>query len=88
MLSIYLLPLLQKRDYNSALKFVDSSATAIAAIVGAGLRRLKGKGDREEIEYAMEEADGDSTQTGKGTQYLATLANVSTLLVCSARSLA
>lgn len=76
-----LLPLLQKRDYNSALKFADSSATAIAAIVGAGLRRLKGKGDREEIEYAMEEGLMETLpRLEKRTQYLATLANVSTLL--------
>ncbi len=76
-----LLPLLNKKDYPSALKFADSSATAIAAIVGAGLRRLLNKGHRDEIEYAMEEGLMETLpRLEKRTQYLATLANVSTLL--------
>lgn len=76
-----LLPILRKKDYKSALKFSNDSDTPIAAIVGAGLSRLLGNSSREEIEFAMEEGLMETLpRLEKRTQYLATLANVSTLL--------
>lgn len=76
-----LLPILRKRDYKSALKFSNDSNTSIAAMIGAGLSRLINGSSREEIEYAMEEGLMETLpRLEKRTQYLATLANVSTLL--------
>ncbi|PID42170.1 MAG: flagellar motor protein MotA [Proteobacteria bacterium] len=76
-----LMPLLKAGDYQGALKFSKGSKTAISAIIGSGLRRLLNKGTRDEIEYAMEEGLMETLpRLEKRTQYLATLANVSTLL--------
>ena len=76
-----ILPLLKKRDYKRALEFSNDSQTAIASIMGAGLSRLINKQQREDIEYAMEEGLMETLpRLEKRTQYLATLANVSTLL--------
>lgn len=76
-----ILPLLKKRDYKRALEFSNDSTTAIASIMGAGLSRLINKQKREDIEYAMEEGLMETLpRLEKRTQYLATLANVSTLL--------
>lgn len=76
-----ILPILRKKDYKSALKFSNDSDTPIAAIMGAGLSRLLGNSSREEVEFAMEEGLMETLpRLEKRTQYLATLANVSTLL--------
>ena len=76
-----LLPILRKKDYPRALKFANDSNTAISAIIGAGLSRLLNKASRDDIEYAMEEGLMETLpRLEKRTQYLATLANVSTLL--------
>ncbi|KZZ19926.1 flagellar motor protein MotA, partial [Oleiphilus sp. HI0078] len=76
-----LLPILRKRDYPKALKFANDSQAAIAAIMGAGLSRLLNNANRDEIEFAMEEGLMETLpRLEKRTQYLATLANVSTLL--------
>ena len=76
-----ILPILKKRDYKSALKFANDSNTPIAAIMGAGLSRLVGSHSRDEVEFAMEEGLMETLpRLEKRTQYLATLANISTLL--------
>ena len=76
-----LIPLVRKRDYRSALKQANQSKTAMASIVGAGIGRLLNRQPRDEIEYAMEEGLMEVLpRLEKRTQYLATLANVSTLL--------
>jgi len=76
-----LLPIIRKRDYPKALKFANDSQAAIAAIMGAGLSRLLNNANRDEIEFAMEEGLMETLpRLEKRTQYLATLANVSTLL--------
>ncbi len=76
-----LLPLVRKRDYHGALKHANQSKTAMASIVGAGIGRLINRQPRDEIEYAMEEGLMEVLpRLEKRTQYLATLANVSTLL--------
>ena len=76
-----ILPILRKRDYKAALKLTNDSSTAIAAIMGAGLSRLVGGSRREDVEFAMEEGLMETLpRLEKRTPYLATLANVSTLL--------
>jgi len=76
-----ILPMLRKRDYQRALKAANASDSAIADIMGAGIRRLLNNHRREDIEYAMEEGLMEMLpRLEKRTQYLATLANVATLL--------
>ncbi|MFL1453623.1 MotA/TolQ/ExbB proton channel family protein [Marinobacter sp. DUT-3] len=76
-----ILPLLQKRDYQRAMKAASSSDSAIASIMGAGIGRLLNNNRREEIEYAMEEGLMEVLpRLEKRTQYLATLANIATLM--------
>lgn len=76
-----ILPLLRKRDYRRAMQAASNSDSAIASVMGAGIARLLGNHRREEIEYAMEEGLMEVLpRLEKRTQYLATLANISTLL--------
>lgn len=76
-----ILPLLQKRDYQRAMKAASNSDSAIAAIMGAGIARLLNHSRREDIEYAMEEGLMEVLpRLEKRTQYLATLANIATLM--------
>ncbi|WP_166268397.1 MotA/TolQ/ExbB proton channel family protein [Marinobacter caseinilyticus] len=76
-----ILPLLQKRDYQRAMQATNGSNSAIAAMMGAGISRLLNNNRRDDIEYAMEEGLMEVLpRLEKRTQYLATLANISTLL--------
>jgi biopolymer transport protein ExbB len=76
-----LLPLVRKHDYQAALSQANASKTAMASIVGAGIGRVLNRQPKEEIEYAMEEGLMEVLpRLEKRTQYLATLANVSTLM--------
>lgn len=69
------------KDLKGAMKLAQQSKTAMADMIGAGLLRLGRRQSREEIEYAMEEGLLETMpRLEKRTQYLATLANVSTLL--------
>lgn len=73
--------MIRGKDLNGALKYASDSDSAMGMMVGAGLQRLARKQSREEIEYAMEEGLLETMpRLEKRTQYLATLANVSTLL--------
>ncbi len=72
-------PMLQNLDFNNIASL--SGKSAVTGIFQAGIQRMKQTPKREEIEYAMEEEIMDSLpQLEKRTQYLATLANISTLL--------
>src|SRR5690554_2698107 len=63
------------------MKAASTSDSAIAAVMGAGISRLLSNSRREDIEYAMEEGLMEVLpRLEKRTQYLATLANVATLL--------
>ncbi|PHQ16184.1 MotA/TolQ/ExbB proton channel family protein [Marinobacter profundi] len=76
-----ILPALQQRDYQRAMKAANGSDSAIAGVIGAGIARLLNNRRREDIEYAMEEGLMEVLpRLEKRTQYLATLANISTLL--------
>jgi len=69
------------KDFKAAVKFASQSSSAMSNMIGAGLVRLGRRQPRDEIEYAMEEGLLDAMpRLEKRTQYLATLANVSTLL--------
>jgi len=69
------------KDFKTAVKFASQSTSAMSNMIGAGLVRLGRRQPREEIEYAMEEGLLETMpRLEKRTQYLATLANVSTLL--------
>ncbi|MFE8069820.1 MotA/TolQ/ExbB proton channel family protein [Marinobacteraceae bacterium S3BR75-40.1] len=73
--------LLGKKDLKAALKYANESGSAMAAMIGSGLQRLARRQSREDIEYAMEEGLMEiMPRLEKRTPYLATLANVSTLL--------
>ncbi|PKH01673.1 flagellar motor protein MotA [Psychromonas sp. MB-3u-54] len=72
-------PMLKNLEFNNIALLTEKSE--ITGIFQAGIRRMKQTAERQEIEYAMEEGIMDALpQLEKRTQYLATLANISTLL--------
>ncbi|WP_372881714.1 MotA/TolQ/ExbB proton channel family protein [Psychromonas sp.] len=72
-------PLLQNLEFNNIASLTEKSA--ITTIFQAGINRMEHTRRREEIEHAMEEEVMETLpQLEKRTQYLATLANISTLL--------
>lgn len=74
------LPMLQKRDFRAALNYTSSSDTKISNIFSAGISRIA-TGRRDDIELAMEEGVMEAIpQLEKRTQYIATLANIATLM--------
>ena len=74
-------PMLQKRDLRSALNYANSSDTHIANIFAAGIQRIPTAQRREEVEYALEEGLMEAIpQLEKRTPYIATLANIATLM--------
>lgn len=76
-----LLPSLQGGKYAQVLGIVVKSDTAIGKIMYYGLERLKTARKREDIDAAMEEGMMEIVpRLEKRTHYLATLANVVTLL--------
>jgi biopolymer transport protein ExbB len=76
-----LLPVLQKRDFKLALNMANDNNSDIANIFAAGIMRIPSSTRREDIEYAMEEGLMETLpRLEKRTQYVATLANISTLL--------
>jgi biopolymer transport protein ExbB/TolQ len=75
------LPSLQGGKYPAVHQMVSKSDTAIGKIVSYGLERLKTARRREDIDAAMEEGMMEIVpRLEKRTHYLATLANVVTLL--------
>ncbi len=76
-----LLPALKKREYASAMQLAQTTKAPISRIIAAGIARLQQSPRREDIEYAMEEGVMEALpRLERRTQYLATLANVATLL--------
>ena len=69
------------KDLKGALNYATESGSAMASMIGFGLQRLARRQSREEIEYAMEEGLLEvMPRLEKRTQYLSTLANISTLM--------
>ena len=76
-----ILPLLRKKDYNGVVELARNSKAPIGRIVAAGVARMQQTPRRDEIEYAMEEGVMEAVpRLEKRTAYLATLANIATLL--------
>jgi len=76
-----ILPLLQKKDYAGVVNLAKASSAPIARIIAAGVVRLSQSPRRDDIELAMEEGVMEAMpRLEKRTAYLATLANISTLL--------
>jgi biopolymer transport protein ExbB len=76
-----LFQMMRSKDLKGALNYASESKSAMGMMVGAGLQRLSRRQDRADIEYAMEEGLLETMpRLEKRTQYLATLANISTLL--------
>lgn len=76
-----LLEVLSKRDYARAMNISQQSSSAIGRILVYGLERAKSARRRDDIETAMEEGLMEVLpRLEKRTHYLATFANISTLL--------
>ncbi|QEI13569.1 MotA/TolQ/ExbB proton channel family protein [Cellvibrio japonicus] len=76
-----ILPLLHKKDYAGVINLSKSTGAPIARIIAAGVVRMSQSPRRDDIELAMEEGVMEAMpRLEKRTAYLATLANISTLL--------
>lgn len=76
-----IMPHLKKRDFTSVMQTASKSTAPIGRIVGAGIARMGQSRRRDDIEYAMEEGVMEALpRLEKRTAYLATLANIATLL--------
>lgn len=76
-----LFSLLNKGELGQALKSSNEDKSGVGKMISAGLKQLQLKGDRTSIEYAIEESLLDTTPLlEKRTNYVATLANIATLL--------
>ncbi len=76
-----LAPMLKAGNYKQAHGVVSSSKTAVAQILSYGLNRVRNARRRDDIEKAMEESLMEVVpRLEKRTHYLATFANIATLL--------
>lgn len=76
-----ILPMLQKKDYAGIVNLGKSDNAPIARIIAAGIARMSQSPRRDDIELAMEEGVMEAMpRLEKRTPYLATLANIATLL--------
>ncbi|EDY86689.1 MotA/TolQ/ExbB proton channel [gamma proteobacterium HTCC5015] len=77
----YLEPLLKAGDLSKARQAADQTNSEVSRIIAYGLNRQANGRRRDDIEIAMEEGLMEVTpQLEKRTQYIATLANIATLL--------
>jgi len=76
-----IMPLLQRGDYKQAFALASKSNHAISRMLSMGLSRYKSASSRDDIETAMEESMMEVIpRLEKRTHYLATFANLATLL--------
>ena len=76
-----LVPMLKARDYQRAFKMVESLKSPLSIVLSYGFARHSANKKREVIESAMEEGMLDAMPPlVQRTHYLATFANVATLL--------
>jgi len=76
-----MMPLLQRGDYKQAYSVASKSNHAISRMLSQGLSRYKSASNRDDIETAMEESMMEVIpRLEKRTHYLATFANIATLL--------
>ncbi|MCO1332761.1 MotA/TolQ/ExbB proton channel family protein [Microbulbifer sp. OS29] len=75
------LPMMQKRSYQSVLQLANDSDAAMGRIAAAGINTLQFAKREENIALAIEEGILEAVpRLEKRTSYLATLANIATLL--------
>ncbi len=75
------MPLLQRGDYKQAYTVASKSNHAVSRMLSQGLSRYKSANNRDDIETAMEESMMEVIpRLEKRTHYLATFANIATLL--------
>jgi len=75
------MPLLETGKYDSARDYVLRSNTAMSRILGYGLNRARNSDSGEDVQMAMEEGLLEIVpRLEKRTHYLATFANIATLL--------
>ncbi len=76
-----LVPYLQRGDFRQAVQLTTKSRAAIGQILSYGLARITSARHRDDIEKAMEESLMDVVpRLEKRTHYIATFANLATLL--------
>lgn len=76
-----ILPLLETRDYNAAVSLLSRSKTQLGTVLTYGFNRLSSAQRREDVEAAMEEGMMEVMPALETrTHYLATFANIATLL--------
>ncbi|WP_188151052.1 MotA/TolQ/ExbB proton channel family protein [Teredinibacter waterburyi] len=76
-----LTPMIKANDYERADKAVQESKAPLARVLAYGFARRRNQADREKIEAAMEEGVMEvMPDLELRTHYLATLANIATLL--------
>lgn len=76
-----LLPMLNSRNYETALQYAHDSKSAIARIVLAAVETMQASPRRDDIQSAMQEGILETVpRLAKRTNYLSILANISTLL--------
>lgn len=76
-----IMPLLQRGDYKQAFGVASKSNQAVSRMLSMGLSRFKSASNRDDIETAMEESMMEVIpRLEKRTHYLATFANLATLL--------
>lgn len=76
-----IMPLLKKKDYGAVVDVARKTKAPVGRIVAAGLARMQHSSRRDDVEYAMEEGVLEAVpKLEKRTQYVATLANIATLL--------
>ena len=76
-----ILPLLKERNYKDIVAYGETSRAPIARVISAGVARMTQSPRRDDIELAMEEGVLEAMpRLERRTPYLATLANIATLL--------
>lgn len=76
-----LTPMLRANDFQQAGKLLESQSTPLARVLQYGLAKTQANGQREAVESAMEEGIMEvMPELEQRTHYLATLANIATLL--------
>ncbi len=76
-----LVPMLKANDFDRALALTEKANTPLATVLNYGFARKQANASRESIEAAMEEGIMEVTpEMETRTHYLATFANIATLL--------
>ncbi len=76
-----LTPMLRANDYAKALRMLEDESTPLSTVLQYGMAKLRTNAKREAVESAMEEGIMEvMPHLEQRTHYLATLANIATLM--------